>query len=107
MNKFDIELKKGNFVTSKCNYCTKIVWPPSNYCDNCFMEVNWRKVSSNGKLIEWSKKNNNIFCIAEFENTIRIIGKLDIKNVIPKPGQLLKFTKCTLNDKPRFFFMLD
>jgi len=36
-----------------------------------------------------------------------VIGKLDSKNVIPKPGQLLKFTKCTLNDKPRFFFILD
>ena len=69
--------------------------------------VSWRKVSPNGKLIEWSKKNNDIFCIAEFENSIRVIGKLDSKNVIPKPGQLLKFTKCALNDKPRFFFILD
>ena len=50
------------------------------------------------------KKNNSIFCIAEFENTIRVIGKLDTKNITPKPGQLIKFTKCTLNDKPKFFF---
>ena len=56
MNKFETELKAGNFVTSECIDCNKIVWPPSDYCDNCFMEVNWRKVSSNGKLIEWSKK---------------------------------------------------
>ena len=52
------------------------------------------------------KKNNDIFCIAEFENTIRVIGKLDSKNVIPKPGQLIKLTKCTLNNKPKFFFKL-
>jgi hypothetical protein len=70
------------------------------------MEVNWRRVSPNGKLIEWSKKNNSIFCIAEFENTIRVIGKLDSKNVIPKPGQLLKFISCSLKDKPKFFFIL-
>ena len=106
MNKFESEIKAGNFVTSECIDCNKIVWLPSDYCDNCFMEVNWRKVSPNGKLIEWSKKNNDIFCIAEFENSIRVIGKLDSKNVIPKPGQLIKFTNCTLNDKPKFFFII-
>ena len=106
MNKFESEIKAGNFVTSECIDCNKIVWPPSDYCDNCFMEVNWRKVSSNGKLIEWSKKNNDVFCIAEFENSIRVIGKLDSKNVIPKPGQLLKFISCSLKDKPKFFFIL-
>jgi uncharacterized OB-fold protein len=106
MNKFESEIKVGNFVTSECTYCKKIVWPPSDYCDNCFMEVNWRKVSPNGKLIEWSKKNNDIFCIAEFENTIRVMGKLDTKNVMLKSGQLLKFIKCSLNYKPKFFFTL-
>ena len=106
MNKFEEELRVGNFVTSECLYCAKIVWPPSAYCNNCFKNVSWRKVSPNGKLIEWSKKNNSIFCIAEFENTIRVIGKLDSKNVIPKPGQLLKFISCSLKDKPKFFFIL-
>jgi uncharacterized OB-fold protein len=56
MNKFETELKAGNFVTSECIKCNKIIWPPSDYCDNCFNDVNWRKVSPNGKLIEWSKK---------------------------------------------------
>ena len=106
MNKFEEELRVGNFVTSECLYCAKIVWPPSAYCNNCFKNVSWRKVSPNGKLIEWSKKNNDIFCIAEFENTIRVIGKLDTKNVMPKPGQLIKFKNCTLNDKPNFFFII-
>ena len=106
MNKFEEELRVGNFVTSECLYCAKIDWPPSAYCNNCFKNVSWRKVSPNGKLIEWSKKNNDIFCIAEFENSIRVIGKLDSKNVIPKPGQLIKLTKCTLNNKPKFFFKL-
>ena len=106
MNKFEEELRVGNFVTSECLYCAKIVWPPSAYCNNCFKNVSWRKVSPNGKLIEWSKKNNDIFCIAEFENSIRVIGKLDSKNIIPKPGQLLKFINCSLNDKPKFFFIL-
>jgi uncharacterized OB-fold protein len=103
MNKFEQELKLGNFVTSECHNCNKIVWPPSNYCDICLNDVVWRKVSSNAKLIEWSKNGNEIFCIAEFENTIRIIGKINSKTPSLKPGQSIKLIKCTLNNKPRFF----
>tara|TARA_B100001750_G_scaffold212156_1_gene193821 strand:+ start:533 stop:859 length:327 start_codon:yes stop_codon:yes gene_type:complete len=107
MNKFESELKAGNFVTSECSHCHRIVWPPSNYCDNCFNEVNWRKVSPNGTIIELSKKENTIFCIAEFEDKIRIIGKLDAKIHTAKPGQSVKFNKCSLNGTSSFFFSLE
>ena len=107
MNKFEEELRVGNFVTSECKYCDKIVWPPSDYCDNCLRDVVWRKVSPIGKLIEWSKNENGIFCMVEFENTIRILGKLDSKNSSLKPGQLIKLVKCTLNNKHKFFFMAE
>ena len=106
MNRFDTELKKGNFITSECKYCAKIVWPPSDYCDNCFNDVTWRKVSPYGKIIEWSKKGNDIFCISEFENIIRIIGKLDVENKTLRSGKLVKLTKCLLDDKHKFFFTL-
>lgn len=43
--------------------------------------------------LEWSKKGNDIFCISEFENTIRIIGKLYIKNKTLESGKLVKRTK--------------
>ena len=56
MNKFESELKTGNFVTSECNHCNRVVWPPSDYCDNCFQKVDWRKISKNGIIIELSKK---------------------------------------------------
>ncbi len=46
MNRFEEELKAGSFVTSECPHCAKIVWPPSDYCDRCFRNVEWRKVSS-------------------------------------------------------------
>ena len=106
MNKFEVELKAGNFVTSECTNCDKIVWPPSDYCDNCFMEVNWRKVSQNGTIIELSKKDNDVFCITEFENKIRIMGKLDAEIHMIKPGQTVRLSKCLLNDKISFFFSL-
>jgi len=107
MNKFETELKAGNFVTSECIQCNKIVWPPSDYCDNCFNEVNWRKVSKNGRIVEVSRKEDDIFCIAEFENKIRVMGKLNAEINMVKPGHAVKLTKCLFNDKNSFFFNLE
>jgi len=107
MNKFETELKAGNFVTSECYHCKKIVWPPSDYCDSCFKEVNWRKVSENGVIIELSKKENDVFCITEFENKIRLIGKLDTKINTVKPGQTVKMAKCLFDDNGFFFSLED
>jgi len=107
MNKFEIELKAGNFVTSECTNCNKIVWPPSDYCDNCFKEVNWRKVSTNGTIIELSKQEDDVFCITEFENKIRVMGKLDAEIHMAKPGQTVKLTKCLFNDKNGFYISLE
>ena len=107
MNKFEAELKAGNFVTSECPDCKKIVWPPSDYCDNCFKEVNWRKVSENGTIVELSGKENDVFCITEFENKIRVMGKLDTEINTAKPGQTVKLTRCSFNEKNGFFFSLE
>ena len=107
MNRFETELMIGNFVTSECRYCDRIVWPPSNYCDSCFKEVNWRTVSENGIIIELSKKEEDVFCITEFENKIRIMGKLDAEIDMVKPGQTVKLSKCLLNGKNKFFFSLE
>jgi len=107
MNKFETELKAGYIVTSECSYCENIVWPPSDYCDYCFKEGIWRNVSENGTIVELSRKENDVFCITEFENKIRVMGKLDTKINAAKPGQTVKLTKCLFNDKNGFFFSLE
>jgi len=100
---FEAELKKGNFVVSECKHCQKIVWPPSEFCNQCFREVTWRKGTNNGKIIEFSKQNNNYFCLIEIENTIKIIGK--ISSGIPNVGQHVKLEKCGIKDDGYFFEM--
>jgi len=106
MNKFENELKNGKFVCSKCIDCNRLVWPPSDFCDVCFSKVIWREVSKNGKLVEFAKKNDLIFCIAEFENTIRIMGELEAGLKTPSVGQDLHLEKCNYTDKEEFFFRL-
>jgi len=32
---FEKELEKGRFYIPQCEACKKLVWPPSEFCDNC------------------------------------------------------------------------
>ena len=98
---FELELKKGNFIISECVHCKKIVWPPSEFCNQCFKEVSWRKGSNKGKIIEFSKQNNNYFCLVEIENTIKIMSKLT--SGIPTVGQHVKMERCGIKDEDHYF----
>ena len=94
--KFESELTKGNFFLSECPNCQKIVWPPSEYCDQCLQEVNWRKSSGEGTIIEFSKQNDRFFCIAEIENAIRLMGQ--IISGAPEIGKKIIITDCMIDN---------
>jgi len=98
---FESELKKGNFIIAECLHCTKIVWPPSESCNKCFKEVSWRKSSGEGKIIEFSKQDNNYFCLVEIENSIKIIGK--ISSGKPYIGKNIKIEKCGIKEGNYYF----
>jgi len=100
---FESELEKGNFIVAECMHCKKIVWPSSEFCNQCFKEVSWRKGSREGKIIEFSKQNNNYFCLVEIENTIKIIGA--VLSGIPNIGQHVKIERCGIKDKNYYFEM--
>lgn len=106
MNQFENALKNDKFVCSECPKCNKLVWPPSDFCNVCFSEVKWRQITKKGKLVEFSKKDNTIFCIAEFENTIRIMGELDAGSKKPDIGHELELVKCNYDPTEKFFFKL-
>ena len=89
---FNSELKKGNFMITECSHCKKIVWPSSDFCNQCFNETSWRKSSGIGKIIEFSKKDEAWFCLAEIEDSIRIIGQIDFGT--PKVGDKIHIVEC-------------
>lgn len=101
---FELELKKGNFLISECNYCKKIVWPPSEFCNQCLKENSWRDCSRFGKIIEFSKKNNSYFCVAELENSVKIIG--EIVSGTPTNGEKIKVVDCGMENNNYFFKMI-
>lgn len=101
MNIFQQELKNNNFVCSSCQKCNKLVWPPSDFCNSCFGSVTWRQVAKTAKLVEFSSQGNEVFCIAEFESSIRIMGSIQNASDL-KIGQSLTLIKCGFDGKEQF-----
>jgi uncharacterized protein len=97
---FEFELSKGQFMIPECTECKKIVWPPTEFCDNCFGEIYLKKGVFEGKIIEFSKQNETYFCMVEFENTVKIMAKM-LKT--PKIAQIVKISKCGIVNGSYFF----
>ncbi|MFQ5497936.1 MAG: hypothetical protein ACE5DU_08645 [Nitrosopumilus sp.] len=97
---FESELYKGFFCIPECVKCKKIVWPPSKFCNHCFGEVCLKKGDFEGKIIEFSRHDEDYFCLVEFEDTIRIMAKISKS---PKIGQIVKITKCGISNGNYFF----
>jgi len=100
---FEFELKKGKMIIPECNHCNIIVWPPSNFCNQCLNEVTWKPSLYEGKIIEFSMQNDNYFALVEIEDSIRVLGK--ISSGIPTVGQHVKIEKCGVKEGSYYFEM--
>jgi uncharacterized OB-fold protein len=97
---FEKELEKGQFCIPECMACKKLVWPPSEFCDKCNGEISLKKGEFKGKIIEFSRQNENYFCMVEFFDSIRIMAKM---TTCPKKDQMVKISKCGIIDNSYFF----
>ena len=97
---FEKELEKGQFCIPECTVCKKLVWPPSEFCDKCDGEISLKKEEFKGKIIEFSRQNEEYFCMVEFCDSIRIMAKMA---TCPKKDQTVKILKCGI-DKNNYFF---
>lgn len=100
---FESKLSQGDFYIPECTKCMKIVWPPSEICNHCFGDVLLKKKVSEGKIIEFSSKDDAYFCLVEFEKEIRVIAKI---SKMPEIGQKIKILKCGLNNGNYFFHVI-
>jgi len=99
---FESELAQGRFYIPECNVCKKIVWPPTEFCNHCFGRVLLKKEGFEGKIIEFSRQNEEYFCLVEFNNTIRVMAKT---SKIPQIGQIVKISKCGISNGGYFFYI--
>ena len=97
---FESELLQGNFCIPVCTVCKKINWPPTEFCNHCFSQVSLKKGDFEGKIIEFSRQNDEYFCLVEFENTIKIMAKI---LETPQIGQIVKISKCGILNGKYFF----
>ena len=73
---------------------------PSEFCDKCNGETSLKKEEFEGKIIEFSRQNHDYFCMVEFYDSIRIMGKM---TTCPKKDQIVKISKCGIVDGNYFF----
>ncbi|MDF2422070.1 MAG: zinc ribbon domain-containing protein [Nitrosopumilus sp.] len=92
---FETKLNEGIFCIPECNECKKIVWPPAEFCSHCFGTVSPKEGDFEGKIIEFSSKNGQCFCVVEFEKAFRIIATI---SKTPGIGQSVKISKCGISD---------
>lgn len=104
--KFESELKKGILMIGTCPKCKKTTWPPSDFCNVCFGNLEWKESSYEGKLIEFTKKNNENFCLAEIDNEIRLMGTLIGNSEIPHHGSKIRLQKCGIRNGNYFFIFV-
>lgn len=100
---FESELKKGKFVVGECTKCHKVNWPPNHSCSTCFGELTFRAVKEPGIIVEWSGKGDDVFCIVEFEESVRVIGTMYEHSEL-SPGQKVRIAKCSFDQTPKFTF---
>ena len=100
---FETKLSEGIFCIPECNECKKIVWPPSEFCNHCFGIVSLTEGDFEAKIIEFSSKNEQYFCVVEFEKTFRIIATI---SKTPNIGQSVKISKCGISDGNYFFVVI-
>jgi hypothetical protein len=105
MNKFEDELRNGNFLVSECSNCNQVVWPPSEFCNICHNKTKWRASKQTGKIIEFSKKNDEYFCLIEIEEKLRVLGMVT-GDKIPIVNQTVKIVNCSFDKTPKFHFQL-
>ena len=96
---FESELSKGIFCIPKCDKCHRVVWPPSDFCSYCLEKVILETGDFFGKILEFSKQDD-YFCLVEFEGEIRVIAKM---KQMPKIGQRVKISNCGISKENYFF----
>ena len=99
---FELELSKGEFTIPKCSTCKKIIWPPMEFCNYCFGTVYLKRGDFEGKIITFSRHNEEYFCVVEFEKTVRIIAKI---SKVPKNGQTVRISKCGISKGDYYFYV--
>ena len=95
---FEESISKGVFTIPWCPLCEKATWPPSESCHRCHADTISKPSVGCGRIIEYSMDDQGYFCIAEFEESVRIMCRI-LGDDTPKCGKNVILEKCILRQK--------
>ena len=99
---FEESISKGVFTIPWCHLCEKATWPPSESCHRCHADTISKPSAGCGRIIEYSMDDQGYFCIAEFEESVRIMCRI-LGDDTPKCGKNVILEKCGRDSEGCFF----
>ena len=104
MKKFHEFLRKGEFRISICISCSKKIWPPADFCCDCFSKTSFKKVKAIGTLIECTtsqiRDKEGLFGVIDMEG-IKLIGSLSSNLAI---GMKVRMVECGMRENGIAFY---
>ncbi len=104
MKKFHDFLRKGEFRLAICIGCNKKIWPPTEFCCDCFSKTSFKKIKPVGTLIESSTSHirgkEELFGIVDMEG-IKLIGSLSSDLTI---GMRVRMVECGIRENGIAFY---
>ncbi|HET7149327.1 MAG TPA: hypothetical protein VFI73_12605 [Candidatus Nitrosopolaris sp.] len=104
MKKFYDFIKKGEFRVAVCENCSKKIWPPSEYCCDCFFATSLEKIETAGTLIECTSYNiddsEELYGVVDIQG-IKLIGSFST-NITP--GTPVRMVDCGIRENGSPFY---
>jgi uncharacterized OB-fold protein len=108
MKDFFYYLQRGQLRIPTCCNCHQKVWPPNQFCSQCFSRrIDMVKADSKGRIIEFSKSHNKnnpselTYGLIEISG-VRLIGSIVGKGIEANSSVLLR--RCGLTESKNAFY---
>lgn len=108
MKDFFYYLQRGQLRIPTCCNCHQKVWPPNQFCSQCFSrQIDMVRADSKGRIIEFSKSHNKnnpselTYGLIEISG-VRLIGSIVGKGIEANSSVLLR--RCGLTESKNAFY---
>jgi uncharacterized OB-fold protein len=107
MKQFYDSIRRGEFRVPVCKHCRKKMWPPSEFCCDCFFTTCLEKIETTGTLIEFTTSHihgkEDLYGVVDMKG-IKLIGSLS-GNVTR--GMKVRMVKCGIRENGCLYYYFD
>ncbi len=107
MRKFYDFIRRGEFRVAVCKNCRKKIWPPTEFCCDCFFATSLEKIETTGTLIECTTSHiydsEDLYGVVDMQG-IKLIGSLSGNTI---PGTKVRMVECGIRESGCLFYHFD